>query len=669
MRIFAAMKKIICILILATAHLICFGQSEFGQYDPFGQQQGREDNSMSSSDSTEIDVPHYRYTWQWMRDGVYPQEVPLDTLQDGIQNANLIFKESISNTYLGNFPSPYESNIFIERNPVQDFYPLTYMRAYLYLPEDMTNFNTTTPFSRLRYYTGGGKGKAENLLDVWHVQNILPYWSAGLRYRTITGDGRYTNQKTKVSMFAFFTSYEKERIALSAFFDRNKGEIEENGGISDRYFVVDTVVKSENIPVWLNGNEVYNTFRNINLDIQAQYNLGKAKELITPVDSTTNDTNYTYPAKAVLNIRTEGNRHTFEEGSINTDFYRHTYIDSAQTNDYYNNKILDISALFVMNEHPKYKYLPGLYAGLEFKRQKYERRVDYDTISRGSIYGSDVYTGTYLTAGIFNVDTNASLTYDVRGQLGVLGYYAGNFDIDGYISQALNRERTTFLRADASIRLQTPNPFLNHYVGTHDQWDNDFKAVKTINLEGRYINHRLRTEIGAGFSNVFSHIYFDSTVIPRQSGKALIVLTAWAKETFRAGHFYFDQNVYFQKSTQEDILSLPAISVYSHNYYQNYLFKNALQLQGGIDIFYNTAFYADNYMPSVMQFYNQRKLKTGNYPKVDVFLNLHIKRAQLFVKYEHVNFHIKQRGDFFSAADYPINPAMFKFGVQWDFFD
>ena len=406
-----------------------------------------------------------------------------------------------------------------------------------------------------------------------------------------------------------------------------------------------------------------------NLDIQAQYNLGKAKELITPVDSTTNDTNYTYPAKAVLNIRTEGNRHTFEEGSINADFYRHTYIDSAQTNDYYNNKILDISALFVMNEHPKYKYLPGLYAGLEFKRQKYERRVDYDTVSRGSIYGSDVYTGTYLTAGIFNVDTNASLTYDVRGQLGVLGYYAGNFDIDGYISQALNRERTTFLRADASIRLQSPNPFLNHYVGTHDQWDNDFKAVKTINLEGRYINHRLRTEIGVGFSNVFSHIYFDSTVMPRQSGKALIVLTAWAKETFRAGHFYFDQNVYFQKSTQEDILSLPAISVYSHNYYQNYLFKNALQLQGGIDIFYNTAFYADNYMPSVMQFYNQRKLKTGNYPKVDVFLNLHIKRAQLFVKYEHVNFHIKQRGDFFSAADYPINPAMFKFGVQWDFFD
>ena len=116
-----------------------------------------------------------------------------------------------------------------------------------------------------------------------------------------------------------------------------------------------------------------------------------------------------------------------------------------------------------------------------------------------------------------------------------------------------------------------------------------------------------------------------------------MVLTAWGKQNFRLGNFYFDQTVYFQKSTQEDILSLPAISVYSHNYFQHALFKNALFLQTGIDVFYNTKFYADNYMPSIMQFYNQRERKTGNYPKLDVFLNLRIKRADIFVKYEHIN--------------------------------
>lgn len=656
------MKKIILIFILAIYHLICLGQSEFDEYDPFNPEGMANENGRDTV--PESDVPHFRYTWQWMRKGVYPQEVALDTLQDGIQNFNLIFKKSIANTYLGNFPSPYESDIYILRNKTEDFYPLTYMRAYLFKPEDAVHFNTTTPYTRLRYYTGGGKGKAENFLDVWHVQNILPFWSAGIRYNTITGDGRYANQKTKVNHFAFFSSYERERWVASFFLSRNKGEIEENGGIRERYRVTDTTEKAENIPVWLNGNEVYNTFRNINVNAQAHYNIGKAKQVIAGTD-----TSEVYPAKAVIDIRTEGNRHTFEEGTIALDYYRHTYMDSIRTMDHYNQKMLNISAKFVVNEHPKYKYLPGLYAGVDFKREKYEQRKPFDPSTRDTSYMRKSYVGTFLTAGIFNVDSSALLNYDVQGRLGMVGYYAGNFSIDGYISQALNKNRNSVLRADATIALESVNPFLNIYAGNHNVWDNDFKSIKTINVEGRYLNQRLRTELGIGFTNIFSHVYFDTTATPVQSGKTLVIFSAWAKEVFKAGHFYFDQSVYFQKSMQEDILSLPAIALYSHNYYQNYLFKNALQLQFGIDIFYNTKFYADNYLPSIMQFYNQRRVKTGNYPKVDVFLNLHIKRAQLFVKYEHANFHIKGHGDFFSAADYPINPGMLKFGIQWDFFD
>ena len=190
-----------------------------------------------------------------------------------------------------------------------------------------------------------------------------------------------------------------------------------------------------------------------------------------------------------------------------------------------------------------------------------------------------------------------------------------------------------------------------------------------IKADGRYVNNRLRTELGVGIANIFSYVYFDTAAMPQQTSKTLMVLTAWGKQNFRLGNFYFDQTVYFQKSTQEDILSLPAISVYSHNYFQHALFKNALFLQTGIDVFYNTKFYADNYMPSIMQFYNQRERKTGNYPKLDVFLNLRIKRADIFVKYEHINYLLKNHGDFFSAADYPINPGMLKFGIKWDFFD
>jgi len=659
------MKKFICISLLVLFRLTGFAQSES---DTYGSLWG--ENEIHTSDHQqdsvpEQTVPHYRYTWKWKHNGVYSEIIPLDTLVDGIQNYNYIFKKSISNTYLGNFPSPYEANIFITRNTVQDFYPLTYVRAYLFRPEDALYFNTTTPFTRLKYFTGGGKGKAENLLDIWHVQNIRPWWSAGLRYNLISSDGRYANQKSKAYNFSIFSTYGKGRTTLTFFLNQNNGHFQENGGIKERSYVTDsTGQQAENMPIWLNGNEARNSYRNTNFNLQAQYHLGKAKEIVTE-----QDTLYTYPAKAVINIQAEGNEHWYKEKSINPDFYPGTYIDSTATNDHIQNKIYDLSARFVLNEHPKYKYLPGVYAGIDYKHENYDQRMAYDTINHLESFGKANYTGTYLTAGIFNVDSNALLHYDVSGKLCVVGHYAGNFKFEGYISQALKRDRTSFLRADANLELKNVNPFLDRYVGNHNIWENDFKPIKTIQVEGRYMNTRLRTESGVGFSNIFSYVYFDTAAMPQQTSKTLLVLTAWIKENFRAGHFYFDQNVYFQKSTQQDILSLPAISVYSHNYYKNYLFKRALELQGGIDVFYNTRFYSDNYMPSIMQFYNQRKYKTGNYPKIDVFLNLHIKRAMLFVKYEHVNYHLKTHGNYFSAADYPINPGMLKFGIQWDFFD
>lgn len=633
------------------------------------QENGQSRDSIPKSDAS--DVPHVRRTWKWMRNGVYPMEIPVDTVLDGIHNYNYIFKKSISNTYLGNFPSPYESNIFIDRAAVEDFYPLTFVRAYLFKPEDAPVFNTTTPFTRLMYFTGGGKGKAENLLDVWHVQNIRPWWSAGIRYNLISSDGRYMNQKSKTYNFSIFSGYEKGKTILSLFFNQNIGHFQENGGVSDRAYVTDSIEKAENIPVYL--SDVRNSYRNTNFNFQAQYNIGKSKETVQAGDTLgtprTPDTLVTYPAKVVFNFCAEGNERRFGEKTVNLQYYPRTYIDSSGTFDHIQNKILNFSGKLVVNEHPRYKYLPGIYAGMDYRHEHYFQRTAYDTVSRTENFAPINYTGTYLTAGLFNIDTASLLNYDISARLGILGRYAGNFKIDGFVSQALNKDRHSILRADAGIELKSVNPFFDSYAGNHDIWENDFKAVKTIEIKGRYINTRLRTELGVGITNIYSYVYFDTVAMPQQTGKTLLVLTAWAKEHFKAGNFHFDQSVCFQKSTQEEALSLQAFSVYSHNYYQNHLFKKALFLQSGIDVFYGTEFYSDNYMPSTMQFYNQRKYKTGNHPKVDVFLSFKIKRSHLFVKYEHVNYHLKNHGNFFSAADYPINPGMFKFGLQWDFFD
>lgn len=113
-------------------HLFCRAQNVFDTETPPDMEGSN--SSLSSDSIPESNVPHFRHTWQWERNGVYKREVALDTLMDGIQNFNTIFKKNISNTYLGNFPSPYLSNIFITRETVQDFYPLTQIRAFLFKP-------------------------------------------------------------------------------------------------------------------------------------------------------------------------------------------------------------------------------------------------------------------------------------------------------------------------------------------------------------------------------------------------------------------------------------------------------------------------------------------------------------------------------------------------------
>ena len=415
------------------------------------------------------------------------------------------------------------------------------------------------------------------------------------------------NQKAKTYNFSFFSSYERERLSISLFLNQNVGHFNENGGIKDRTFVLDsTNQQAENIPINLTGSNASNNVRNFNFYTQLQYNIGKQKA--TPVADA--DTSYSYPAKAVLGFTVEYNEHWYKETTPNLEFFRHTYMDSTKTYDLVGNKIYNVSGKLVVNEHPKYKYLPGIYAGLDFKYEKYNQRTSYDSVTRTESFGTDKYMGTYITGGIFNVDSNALFTYDLAGSLCVVGHYAGNFKISGYLEQALKKDKSSYLRADALVELRSVDPFFSRYVGNHDWWENDFKAEKTIKVEGRYINTRLRTEIGAGIANMFSYVYFDTTAMPVQTGKTLTVFTAWAKEVFKAGNFYFDQSVYIQKNTHEDVLSLPLVSVYSHNYYKNYLFKRALQLQVGFDLFYHTKFYSDNYQPSIMQFYNQRLSKT-----------------------------------------------------------
>ncbi|MGL5682923.1 MAG: putative porin [Marinifilaceae bacterium] len=664
------MKKLLYIIILCLTHTLVWGQRDLGRTNEFmdhrlmeGEEGEKQDQTHNKDSVKQEHVDHFRHNWQWKNDGVYKQIIPLDTLPDGIHNYNYIFKKSISNTYLANFPSPYVSDIFMLRGDDESFYQLSSVRAYLFKPVDMLNFNTTTPFTQLWYSSGGGKGKNETMLNVWHTQNITPFWNAGFRYNLISSDGRYMNQKSKAYNLSFFTSYERERVAINFFINQNNGHFNENGGVADKAFVRDsTDEKAENIPVKL-GQGVKNVYRNFNANLMAQYNIGREKEKVV-----NNDTTYTYPFRAVLNMTVEDNMWRFRENTVYPDFFNNTYIDESQNVDVTDNMIMRVAGKLILNEHPRFRGIPGVYAGATYEYDKYHQKVSYDFNTKLTEMGNFTHNNLFLTAGIFNLDTTVRLNYNVHGALSVAGSYIGNFQIGGFVQHAFNRAKTSYIHAEADVSLRTPDPFFSRYISNHFIWENDFKDTKRIDISGKYVNTKTRTELGIGLNNVFGYVYLDTLALPKQENSGIMVTSAWVKQNFRAGRFHFDQTLYWQSSSNKDVLDLPMVAVYSHNYYQNAFFKDVLKFQIGFDMFYNTAFYADNYQPALMQFYNQRQEKTGNYPKFDVFATFGIKRATFFVKYEHLNY-LFTNGEYFSALDYPINPAMVKFGLRWNFYD
>ena len=482
-----------------------------------------------------------------MHGGLYKRIIPLDSLADGIYNYNVIFKRDISNSYLGNFHSPYESNIFIHRERNEDFYPLNTVRAYLFKPEDALEYNVTTPFTRIDYFNGGSSGQSENWLDVWHVQNIKSYWSAGIRYNLISSDGSYTYQKSKVYNFALFSSYERRRVAVSFFINQNMGHFNENGGVADFSEIRDTILNSQYVLTRLNG-EPSNNYQNFNFNVTLQYNIGKGKPVVLsrdsvvqplprqeingeadtavivpppvmeldssrqfpdslrfpegeergvdslllatelqPEDSLARDSLpevvMTYPVKATLSIRVQENKHAFKEQNVETGFFSRTYIDSLSNDDRYRNNLVEIAGRLIINEHPRYTYLPGIHAGLTYKYLDYQRRVRVDNDSTTADFGTDHRFGVYLTAGMFNVDTSDLFHFDASGSLCLLGDYITDYTLQGDITQFLARDRNTFVKIKGTLRRATPNAFLDFQLGNHDRWENRFDKVNSYELE------------------------------------------------------------------------------------------------------------------------------------------------------------------------------------------
>jgi hypothetical protein len=128
----------------------------------------------------------------------------------------------------------------------------------------------------------------------------------------------------------------------------------------------------------------------------------------------------------------------------------------------------------------------------------------------------------------------------------------------------------------------------------------------------------------------------------------------------------------YQKTNNQRVLGLPEIVLYNSTYLTHLINFRAtggkLLVMLGFDLFYNSKFYSDAYMPSLTTYHRQSEKELGNHFYFDPFINAQIKRLRVFFKFEHVN---SSWGDknYFSVLHYPRNERNIKFGLSWTFYD
>lgn len=154
----------------------------------------------------------------------------------------------------------------------------------------------------------------------------------------------------------------------------------------------------------------------------------------------------------------------------------------------------------------------------------------------------------------------------------------------------------------------------------------------------------------------------------RQESDPITVLTAELAQDFTVGPLNWETVLTYQKSTKQEVLPLPSLNVYT-NLYLHFKIAHVLDCDFGADARYFTSYEAPDYFAPLGQYAvqgNDDKVKLGNYPIVNVYLNFKLSKARFFVMMSHVNGGSGNK-EYFLAPHYPLNGRVLRFGISWNF--
>ncbi|MBR7114721.1 MAG: putative porin [Alistipes sp.] len=622
------------------------------------------------------------FMWTVDRDMNDVEIMPLDTTLSNWRIDHPYQLKGVGDMTLGGLGQSTLPFNYFDRPASSDFTFAQSYDSYTYRMDNVPFYNSKTPYLNFTYLESGQKRYREEHFEVTTAHNISPSTGFNVSYKARGTQGLYDWQRTSNHNLSVAFSHTGKRYSVHAAYVNNRIKQRENGGAVGIWAVADTTYEHPSgVPMKLAEAEAHNSYRNNSFFIKQA--IAIPLQPVTDYDFSLadltavyfghifeyNEWNKLYTDKYAEFTNDRGSMDENGEFIPTTDvYYKNWYISPDESRDSIRERV--ISNRFFVEAQPwdRDGAVGRLGGGVGIDMYAYSQFAfdDYVGGHQGKVKKTAWYAYGAVSGKVKKVaDWGANVKYYPSG------YRSGDFDLNAHIAlTARLRGRPVTLSGRFSQTRRSPsyweeNLFSNHYV-----WFNSFKQEDETRFELSLDIPDLAFEVGFWQGLVDNKIYYDAQSQVRQSGDAISLTSLYARKDFRLGGFHFDHRVLLQWSTNQEVIPVPLGSAYLSYYYEFWVEKKkVLRMQIGVDGRFNTKYYAPSYNPALGTFYNQRDYELGEYPYLDVFVTAKWKRMRIFLKYQHANYDLFGNGQYFTVAGYPQNPAMFKFGISWGFYD
>ena len=311
----------------------------------------------------------------------------------------------------------------------------------------------------------------------------------------------------------------------------------------------------------------------------------------------------------------------------------------------------------------------------------------YDTLEVKSLHSvMQRHSEHGISIGAQLTKTQGSLLhYNLMAETWLIGEESGQLKLDANLDINIPFLGDTLqIAGHGYFHRLHPTFYQRHYHSKHFWWDNDGleKEMRT-HIEGRLSFPKTKTQLRVAVEEIQNYTYLgmnydldtstrtNMTASIQQKSGNINVFTAQLRQNFRLGILNWENIITYQSSSDKDVLPLPTLNAWT-NLFLKFKIARVLSVELGADGTYFTKYYAPDFCPALNQFAIQQnevsRIEVGEFPFVNAYANLHLKRARFFFMMTDVLSDVGNRSRFLTAH-YPVNSRTLHMGVSWNFFN